>query len=60
MLGRARLERWIPKNRDDASKGDHMAKNPYYSLLGDCYTIVVSACIRDRLVLISGFHGKYG
>lgn len=25
--------------------GELMAKNPFYSLLGDCYTIVVSCCL---------------
>lgn len=42
MLNMGEVERPGPKGGDAGDAGELMAKNPFYSLLGDCYTIVVS------------------
>lgn len=34
--------RQAKKGDDEGHAGELMANNPFYSLLGDCYTIVVS------------------
>lgn len=41
MLNMGEVERPGPKRDDAGDAGELMAKNPFYSLLGDCYTIVV-------------------
>ncbi|CAN0367672.1 unnamed protein product, partial [Ectocarpus sp. 12 AP-2014] len=42
MLNMGEVERPGPKRDDAGDAGELMAKNPFYSLLGDCYTIVAS------------------
>lgn len=43
MLNVGEVTRPAVKATDTGDTGELMAKNPFYSLLGDCYTIVVSA-----------------
>ncbi|CAM9325405.1 unnamed protein product, partial [Ectocarpus sp. 12 AP-2014] len=42
MLNMGEMERPGLKRDDAGDAGELMAKNPFYSLLGDCYTIVAS------------------
>lgn len=42
MLNIGEVTRPVVKVTDTGDPGELMAKNPFYSLLGDCYTIVVS------------------
>lgn len=43
MLNIGEVKRPAMKATDTGDAGELMAKNPFYSLLGDCYTIVVRA-----------------
>lgn len=42
MLNISEVERPVAKAGNAGDNGELMEKNPFYSLLGDCYTIVVS------------------
>ena len=50
MLNVSEVERSAAKATDVGDGGELMEKNPFYSLLGDCYTIVVSEATAMKLI----------